>query len=86
VLAGQLRPEGIRVNSIALGTVLTAHHAALYSGDTTHFERLQGTTLLGRLVTPDEAAAAYIALARDLTALTGTTIICDAGQSIRFAF
>jgi 3-oxoacyl-[acyl-carrier protein] reductase len=36
----------------------------------------------GRLGTPDDIAAAFLALARDLTHVSGQVLVVDGGQSL----
>ena len=83
-LAAELGPEGIRVNSIAFGTIDTPHLRAVHPNDDEWVMRYKASSLLGRMVSTDGAANAYLALARDLTAVTGTTLVVDGGQSVAF--
>lgn len=75
----ELGKEGIRVNAVLPGTVLTPntinHHADL--------EKMVNKTALGRLSTAEEIAEIVYALAANLTCITGQYIVADCGQSVR---
>lgn len=77
-------PHGLRVNAVAPGTVVTPRTQALYADTPSHFDALAASTALGRTATPVEVARAYVALALDLTAVTGQTLVVDAGQLARW--
>jgi len=47
-----------------------------------HFQSLEAGTALGRLTTAEEAARSYLVMIRDLTSVTGTSLLVDAGQSV----
>ena len=81
VLAKMLGPEGIRVNAVAPGTVPTPRTERIWADDPGHFERLRNESPIRRLTTPSEVAAAVWAVSVDLTAMTGQTIVVDAGQT-----
>ena len=79
-LARELAPEGIRVNAISPGTIMTDFHRR-YSTE----EKLAATAKaipLGRLGTPEDCVGAYLFLARaDLSGyVTGQTIEVNGGQ------
>lgn len=81
-LTGPLGAEGIRVNVVAPGTIRTPRTERVWAHVPDHFERLEATTALGRLGTPDDVARAYLALARDLTHVTGQVLVVDGGQTV----
>jgi 3-oxoacyl-[acyl-carrier protein] reductase len=83
-LAAELGGDRIRVNAIAFGTITTPRLREHHRDGDESLDRLSRSALSGRLVSPDEAARAYLALARDLTAVTGTTLVVDGGQSVSF--
>jgi 3-oxoacyl-[acyl-carrier protein] reductase len=87
-LAGELAPEGIRVNCVAPGRIdtervreLDAGMAARAGRDLAAERRLQEARIpLGRYGTPEEFAAAVRFLASDAARyLTGQTIVVDGG-------
>jgi hypothetical protein len=45
---------------------------------------MEASTALGRTTSPPQAAAAFVALALDLTAVTGQSLTVDAGQTARW--
>lgn len=83
-LAVPLGADGIRINAVALGSTRTANFARLADalGGRVDFERLGERTARGRILTPDEAAAAIAAVGVDNPALSGAVIVADAAQSI----
>ncbi|NDK23986.1 SDR family oxidoreductase [Streptomyces sp. TR1341] len=74
--ARELGPRGIRVNAIAPGAVESAMTSSVDPGV---LAGITGATALGRLVRPVEIAeaVAYLATA---TAVTGQTLVVDAGR------
>lgn len=79
-LAVELAPQGIRVNAVSPGTILTRFHE-VYSSP----EKLEATRLripLQRLGTPEDCAAAFLYLASPTLAayVTGQTIEVNGGQ------
>lgn len=79
-----IAPDGIRVNAVAPGTIRTPRTERAWAHNDRHFEQLADTTALGRLTTADEVAATFLALATQMTAVTGQVIVADAGQIARF--
>ena len=77
-LARALAP-GIRVVSVSPGVVNTDFIRSL---DAAWRDEQLGRTPLGRLATPDEVAAAIVAVARDLTFTTGSVIPVDGGRPL----
>ena len=82
-LAPPLGREGIRVNVVAPGTVRTPRTERIWAGDAGHWERLQASTALGRLGTPDDVARANLAMATQLTHVTGQVLVVDGGQMVK---
>jgi 3-oxoacyl-[acyl-carrier protein] reductase len=82
-LAMPLGREGIRINVVAPGTVRTPRTERIWAGDAGHWERLEASTALGRLGTPDDVARAYLALATQLTHVTGQVLVVDGGQMVK---
>lgn len=75
-LARALAPD-IRVNALAPGLV----HTRFAGWPESAFERGQKNSPLGRIATPEEVARVALFLAVDATAVTGETILIDAGQT-----
>jgi NAD(P)-dependent dehydrogenase (short-subunit alcohol dehydrogenase family) len=82
-LAAELGPEGITVNAVAPGSTSTAMldaSAAIYGLDGT--AEFASHHQLGRLVEPDEVAAALAWLcSADSSAVTGAVLAVDAGMT-----
>ncbi|MCO5973839.1 SDR family NAD(P)-dependent oxidoreductase [Actinoallomurus soli] len=78
-LAGELGPDGIRVNSVSPGMILTGMtQDDLSDGDQRH--RIADRTPLRTVGAPDDIANAVLYLASDLSAfVTGTDILIDGG-------
>lgn len=81
-LTGPLGAEGIRINVVAPGTIRTPRTERIWGHVEGHFERLESGTALGRLGTPDDVARVFLALARDLTHVTGQVLVVDGGQMV----
>lgn len=81
-LAAPLGREGIRINAIAPGDVPTPRNQREWAHEPDWYERLRKTTALGRLVSAEEVAQAFLAVATALTSITGQTIVIDSGQTI----
>jgi 3-oxoacyl-[acyl-carrier protein] reductase len=75
-LARALAPA-IRVNALAPGLV----HTRFAGWPESAFERGRKNSPLGRIATPEEVARVALFLAADATAVTGETILIDAGQT-----
>ena len=82
-LTGPLGAAGIRINVVAPGTIRTPRTARIWAGDPDHFARLERTTALGRLGTPDDVAATFLAIASAMRHVTGQVIVVDGGQSTK---
>jgi len=74
---------GVRVNAVAPGTVPTANTRREWAHVPEHFDEMAALVPTGRLGTPDDIAAAFLSLARDLTHVSGQTLVVDGGQSLR---
>ncbi len=73
---------GVRVNAVAPGTVPTAATRREWAHVPTHFNDMAALVPTGRLGTPDDIAATFLALARDLTHMSGQVLVVDGGQSL----
>jgi NAD(P)-dependent dehydrogenase (short-subunit alcohol dehydrogenase family) len=80
-MAIELAPYGIRVNSIAPGSIRTDMAAGVLS-DPDAFDRAMSRTPLGRMGNADEVAgvAAFLA-SEDASYMTGETLYVDGGRS-----
>jgi 3-oxoacyl-[acyl-carrier protein] reductase len=81
-LAGSLGREGIRINAVAPGDVPTARNEREWAHLPEWYDRLRDGTALGRLVTVEEVAQAFLAIAIALTSVTGQTLVVDSGQTV----
>jgi NAD(P)-dependent dehydrogenase (short-subunit alcohol dehydrogenase family) len=83
-LAPRLGTEGIRINTVALGTTRTANYADL--GDRLNrpadFERLGARFPRRSVLTPGEAAAALLSVGLANPALSGQVVVADAAQHL----
>jgi 3-oxoacyl-[acyl-carrier protein] reductase len=77
-LARSLAPR-IRVVSVSPGVVDTDFIRSL---DPAWRDEQRGRTPLGRLASPDEVAAAVVAVVRDLTFTTGSVLAVDGGRPL----
>jgi NAD(P)-dependent dehydrogenase (short-subunit alcohol dehydrogenase family) len=80
-LAVPLGRRGIRINSVALGTVRTGHTERLHATDPSHFSRREELAALGRFSTSAEAAQVLLSMTQ-LSTVTGIVITADGGQAI----
>jgi NAD(P)-dependent dehydrogenase (short-subunit alcohol dehydrogenase family) len=78
VAALDYAPQGVRVNAVAPGPILTDNLARAGAGA----QRAAASAMpLGRVGQPDEVAAAVVWLCSDETAfITGTTLLMDGGK------
>ncbi len=76
--------QGIRVNSLSPGAVLTSRLSARYGSAQAARHKLAAAYPLGRIATPEEiaAAAAYLA-SDDASFVTGTDLLVDGGYTAR---
>lgn len=83
-LAAEVGAQGVRVNARCPGPTLTPglERWMEQTGDPQILDRLAGATLLGRLASPEEIAAAALFLATDdASYLTGATLVADGGYT-----
>lgn len=80
-LAGPLGAEGVRINAVAPGDVPTPRNVREWGHVPGWYERLRKGVPLGRLGTPEDVAAAYLALI-DMQHVTGQVIVVDGGATI----
>jgi len=79
-LALELGPQGIRVNAIAPGYVRTELSKEFFEGKA---EKLRAHIPLGRFIEPADLDGILLLLASDASsAMTGSTIVVDAGHSL----
>ena len=77
-LAGPLGGDGIRINAVAPGDVPTERNVREWGHVPGWYDRLRESAPLGRLGTPEDIAAAYLALI-DMRHVTGQVIVVDGG-------
>lgn len=83
-LAVQLGPDGIRVNALAPGPILTAHVEQFFPDPEARAVRLARVPL-GRFGAPEDVAGLACFLASDAAAwLTGQVIVLDGGISVNY--
>jgi NAD(P)-dependent dehydrogenase (short-subunit alcohol dehydrogenase family) len=83
-LAAETGASGVRVNALCPGPTLTPGLEGWLreAGDPQVRERLAGSTLLGRLASPEEIAAAALFLASDDSSyVTGAALVADGGYT-----
>lgn len=80
-LAAPLGADGIRINAVAPGDVPTARNVREWAHVPGWYDRLREASVLDRLGTPEDIAAAYLALI-DMPHVTGQTLIVDGGQTV----
>jgi NAD(P)-dependent dehydrogenase (short-subunit alcohol dehydrogenase family) len=76
-MATELGAQGIRINVVVPGTVVTGP-----STQPKDFDGLRRGSALGRLAVPDDIAAAVMAVSHDLRAMTGQLLVIDCGQTV----
>ncbi len=82
-MAVSLAPHGIRVNSVALGGVLTNRLSAAFKEHEGLRDDMIGVTPLGRLADIEEAANAALFVASDQASyITGQIIAVDGGRTL----
>jgi NAD(P)-dependent dehydrogenase (short-subunit alcohol dehydrogenase family) len=84
-LTGPLGAEGIRINAVAPGDIPTERNVAEWGHVDGWYSRMREATALDRLVTVEEVANAFVAIATQLTSLTGQTIVVDGGLTLSHA-
>jgi NAD(P)-dependent dehydrogenase (short-subunit alcohol dehydrogenase family) len=85
-VAAELRPHGIRVNTLVPGAVVSAMTADAVAGDAADLgratEAMQANALFGRPGVPDDMAGAVAFLASDDAGyMTGSELVVDAGYT-----
>jgi NAD(P)-dependent dehydrogenase (short-subunit alcohol dehydrogenase family) len=80
-LAVPLGRRGIRINTVAFGTVRTDYAEGLHAADSNHFSRLAKLSALGRTSTSAEAAQVLLSMTQ-LSSVTGMIITADCGQAV----
>jgi NAD(P)-dependent dehydrogenase (short-subunit alcohol dehydrogenase family) len=83
-LAAETGASGVRVNALCPGPTLTPGLEEWFkeAGDPEVHDRLAGSTLLGRLASPEEIAAAALFLASDDSSyVTGAALVADGGYT-----
>jgi NAD(P)-dependent dehydrogenase (short-subunit alcohol dehydrogenase family) len=84
-MAVDLSPQGIRVNCIAPGFIVTAMTSKAFESDPERKNRAIARTPMGKMGNPEDIANAAFFLASDASAfITGTTVKVDGGNSIGF--
>ena len=81
-LVRPLGSEGIRINTVAPGTIRTPRTESIWAHEPDHFDRLGSSAALGRVGSPGDVARVCRALVSDLTHVTGQVIVVDGGQTI----
>lgn len=81
-LANELGRRGVRINSVALGTVDTQANRQEWDGVAGHRDRMQRLAVTGEVLTAEAAARSICAVALDMDGLTGQLVVVDNGQSI----
>ena len=76
----KLAPEGIRVNTVCPGAILTPMIAHLYEGNEARKQRMVDRTPLRRLGTPDDIASAVMfLLSPEASFITASDLVVDGG-------
>lgn len=83
-LAVEEGKNGIRVNVVLPGSVPTPRTIHEWAIDPQHFDEMKNSTATGKLTTVEDIATTFVALALDLKAITGQSIIVDNGQTTKW--
>lgn len=82
-LAVALAPQGIRVNAISIGSVMSASLQGVLKEDAELRRRIERGTPLGRIAAPDELGETVQYLASDASSfVTGQVLAVDGGRSL----
>jgi NAD(P)-dependent dehydrogenase (short-subunit alcohol dehydrogenase family) len=84
-LAPVLGSDGIRINTLVLGTTRTENLIRLAEARNrpTHFlDAVAGRAPLRRVLEPEDVAGAAVAVALDMPGLTGADVVLDNGQTL----
>lgn len=74
---GEFGKDGIRINTISPGTVITP----ATQSEPKDFDKLLATTAMHRFVTAADVAKLVFAVCNDFVGMTGQNVVLDAGQS-----
>ena len=79
-MVGEFSPQGLRINCICPGTIVTGHWKPLFERDPELAGRLTGLYPIGRLGCPEDIANAALFLASDEASfITGSVLVVDGG-------
>jgi NAD(P)-dependent dehydrogenase (short-subunit alcohol dehydrogenase family) len=79
-LVRPLGRRGVRINTVAPGTIRTPRTERIWSHVPEHFEELGRTAALGHVGEPSDVARLFRAIALEMTHVTGQVIVVDGGQ------
>lgn len=79
-LVAPLGREGIRLNVVAPGTIITPRTERLWQNVPGHFDAVAAGSALGRVGAPEDVAATFLALV-GLRHVTGQVLVVDGGQT-----
>lgn len=77
-IAGELGKQGIRINTVSPGTVVTP----ATEGEPKDFSKLLETSALNTFATTEDVANAVFSVCTAIHSMTGQNLVIDAGQSI----
>jgi NAD(P)-dependent dehydrogenase (short-subunit alcohol dehydrogenase family) len=84
-MAVDLSADGIRINCIAPGFIVTAMTNKAFEGDPERLAKVLGRTPMGKLGQPEDIAGTAFFLASDASGfITGETIKVDGGNAVGF--
>ena len=82
-MAISLAPSGVRVNAVAIGSVMSSSLRTKLANNKVKLEELISATPLGRLGDASEAVEAVLFLASNKASfITGTILTVDGGRSL----
>jgi len=83
VLAAELSPFNIQVNTIALAMIKTKFSEPLWSNDVLR-EQIESSNLMGRIAEPEEVVGAALYLASEASSfVTGSVLVLDGGTTAK---